>query len=183
VKVAAMVNQVKVLAILMIVNGALSALTAIAVAALGPVLILASQNDRSMRADDKTAMAVFAVIFVASGLLVLVIGVLHLIAGIRCLSFRGRVLAIVALFSNLVVIITLGLCGLLSIALMIYGLIVLFNRDVMAAFAMGQRGHSPQEILAAFDPYRRRERFQDDSMDEDYSRARRAEPGLGQKFD
>jgi hypothetical protein len=176
-----MVNQVKVLAILMIVNGALTALTAIVVAALGPVMLLASQNDKSIRPDDKAGMAVLSIVFVAGGIFVLAIGVLHLIAGIRCLSFRGRVLAMVALFSNLVVIVTLGLCGILSIALMIYGLIVLFNRDVTEAFAMAQRGASPQEIRAHFDPWRRRERFQDDHMmDEDYSRARRSEPGTGE---
>jgi hypothetical protein len=115
----AMVNQVRVSAILMIVHGVLIAILALGIAVAGLLIIVASQEDKNMRHDDKSAMAVFSVIMLGFGALSVVIGALHVAAGIMNLRFRGRILAIVALCSNVVVILSLGLCSVVAIAMMV----------------------------------------------------------------
>jgi hypothetical protein len=82
----------------------------------------------------------------------LVSGMLQVFAGIKNLWFRGRVLGIVALVSNVGTLITCY-CAPTAIALMIFGLIVYLNQQVAEAFRMGQAGATRGEVLLAFTPY------------------------------
>jgi hypothetical protein len=67
-------------------------------------------------------MTIMPIIYLAIGLVVLIAGVLNLIAGIRVLKFRGRTFALVALFANIVPVLTCY-CAPTSIGMMVYGLI------------------------------------------------------------
>jgi hypothetical protein len=153
-----MVHQVKVVAILMIVWGGLMALVGLGAASLGALIAITetSRPGRRPPSDVYIPLLVFLII----GLVILVVAVLHIIAGIRCLKFRGRVLALVALFSNIPLVFTMY-CSALAIGMAVYGLIVMFQGDVAEAFRMGESGVAPEDILedfAARDPYRRRRR-------------------------
>src|SRR4051812_38801933 len=118
-----MVRQVKIASILMIVNGVLITLLAVAVAALGPFLVMFDKG-KSQGPNDKTEAAVLTGVFAACAMPALGCGVLQVISGFRCLRFKGRTLALVSLFGNVFVFFILGLCSMPSIAMMIYGLVV-----------------------------------------------------------
>jgi len=75
----------------------------------------------------------------------LVPGVLHLVAGIRNLSYRGRGLGLTALFTGILAIGTCY-CSVTSIGLLIYGAIVYFNEQTARAFELGEQGYSTAEI-------------------------------------
>ncbi len=165
-----MVSQVQVVSILMIIHGALISLMGLLFAALGPFLF-AMESSTARRRDD-TGLAVMMIIFLIGGLLLLTVGVLHIIAGVRCLKFRGRVLAMVALFANIVALPT-GYCSLFAIGMAVYGLIVLFDKDVALAFERGEEGMAREDILAEFAPRyhrRRRPRRDEDDYDRDEDR-------------
>jgi hypothetical protein len=91
------------------------------------------------------------IVYLVLGILVLTAGVLNLIAGIRTLKFRGRTFALVALFSNVVPMLTCY-CAATGLAVMIYGLIVLFNSEVAQAFELAAKGMSPEDVRAHFSP-------------------------------
>jgi hypothetical protein len=165
-----MVNQVQVVSILMIVHGALASLMGLFFAAMGPTMYaLFSLEKKDPRARhgpaDEAVFTVISVVYVVLGLLILAVGVLNIVAGVRGLKFRGRVLALVALFSNVIPLITCY-CSPTSLGLMIYGLIVYFNKDVVRAFELAARGVPPEEIRRRFE-YRER-RYRDDYEDDDY---------------
>src|SRR4051794_20422589 len=113
-----MVAQVKVVSVLMIVYGAFTALGGVLLALFWPFLFAMTAGSKrgGMSANDQTTFTVFTVLFAVGGLLVVAVGVLHVIAGIRCLQFRGRVLALVALFCNLVALPT-GYCSIFALGM------------------------------------------------------------------
>ncbi len=152
-----MIGQVKVVGILMIVQGALTSIMGIVFAALGPFIFAMMSLDKGHppKADEKTVLTIVSVIYLILGILVLIVGILNIVAGIRCLRFRGRTLAIVALFSNIVSAVTCY-CAPTSIALMVYGLIVLFNGEVAEGFQLAAEGKDPESVLG-----RRRRRLRD----------------------
>jgi hypothetical protein len=147
-----MVPQVQVVSILMIVHGALVSLVGIVLAAIGPaifVLMSAQGRRKVLETDDKAVLGVITVVYGAIGLAVLTAGVLNIVAGARSLKFRGRGLALTALYLNIIPLITCY-CAPTSIGMMIYGLIVFFNADVARAFQMAERGLPPEEVRARF---------------------------------
>lgn len=160
-----MVNQVQVVAILMIVNGALVSLMGLLYTAMGPTLIafmkLAPATASSPYPQtDTTFMTVMSVFYLTLGLLVLTAGILNIVGGIRSLKLRGRTFAIVALFSNLAPLFTCY-CLATSLPLMIYGLIVFFQADVAHAFAMVAAGAPPERFT------RPRRRYDEEEMEEE----------------
>jgi hypothetical protein len=164
-----MVPQVQVVSILMIVNGSLVSLMGLLLAAVGPTMFVVvgmDQHKAPMRPDDRTALTIITVAYTVGGVLVLTAGVLNVIAGIRSLKFRGRALALTALFFNIIPLFTCY-CLPTSLGLMIYGLIVFFNADVARAFRLAAEGVLPEEIRnpAAFERY---QRYDDD--EDDYQR-------------
>ena len=146
-----MANQVPVVAILMIVNGVIVSLMGLFYVLMGPAMFaLMSFGPRSpsqpaANTADTVMMTVMSGFYVVIGLLVLVCGMLNIVAGVRCLSYRGRTLALIALFSNLAPMFTCY-CMPTSLGLMIYGLIVMFQSDVAHAFAEVARGVPPERF-------------------------------------
>jgi hypothetical protein len=159
-----MANQVPVVAILMIVNGVIVSLMGLFFAIAGPAtlalqFLAPGPGQRAPNSVDTVFMTVLSGFYVVMGLLVLVSGILNIVAGIRCLSYRGRTLALVALFSNLVPMLTCY-CIPTSLGLMIYGLIVMFQSDVAYAFAEVARGVPPER-------FKRGRRYREEELDEE----------------
>jgi hypothetical protein len=86
---------------------------------------------------------------VALGAVIFSCGIVNLIAGVRIVRFRGRVFGLIALFTNVLPLITCY-CAPTSIAMMVYGLIVLFQPDVARAFELVAAGASPDEAVRKF---------------------------------
>src|SRR5262245_1913895 len=149
-----MVSQVPVVGILMIVNGSLAGILGLGLAFMGPFIFsIAAMEGRpgGMRPDEKSVVTLISIVYLVIGLLVLTAGALNIIAGIRALSYRGRGFVLTALFFNILPLFTCY-CSPTSLALMIYGLIVMFQQDVAKAFAMGDEGVPAQSIKLRFAP-------------------------------
>jgi hypothetical protein len=161
-----MVGQVKVVSILMIIHGVMLILMGLYLTVAGPLLFtIVKLDDKAPPSDDKV-FSVLMVVLVVLGVLVLLVGALNLVAGIRCMRFRGRGLALTAVIANVIPLLTFY-CAPTSIALSVYALIVLLNGDVVKAFAMGSQGVPPDEIKRAF----RKGAYE--SSEEDYDDRRR----------
>ena len=162
-----MVSQVRVVSILMIVHGSLLSLVALLYALFGPFMFaMVSLDKRPINNDAQTPLTIMMVIMITAGLLGLTCGILNIIAGIRSLKFRGRTLALVALFSNIPGLVVIH-CWYFTVGIAIYGLIVFFDKDVIRAFEMGEKGVSPEDILEEF-RFRRRPRRRRYEEDEDW---------------
>ncbi|MCI0458139.1 MAG: hypothetical protein L0Z62_14340 [Gemmataceae bacterium] len=148
-----MAHQIPVVAILMIVQGTLELLMAALLyfgAFFVPALFGQMQQNPAFgpgaRPEDLEAMrTILPLVYGSMGTAALIAGVLHLVAGIRNLSYRGRTLGLVALFLGLVSIGTCY-CAPTTIGLTIYGLIVYFNAQSIRAFELGQQGLRAEEI-------------------------------------
>jgi len=143
-----MTNHVPAVAVLMIVNGSLACVMGLIWVGIA-VGVMVFETHRPHRDE-----AILFTLLGTAGVLSIVAGVLNIVGGIRALKYRGRGLVLTALFFNVLPIFTIY-CAPTSLGLLIYGLIVMFNRDVAAAFAMGDSGMAPLEIRARFDPYYR----------------------------
>jgi MFS family permease len=159
-----MVQQVTVIAILMIVQGALEAAMGLLYLALGPAMIWFGMQPGGgpPGPQEQTMAMVVSVVYVCLGLVTLVAGVLNVWAGIRNLNYRGRTLGMVALISGTVSVFTCY-CAPTAIALLVYGLIVYLSDDVKHAFALGEEGKSADQVRAQFE---RRVRQYDDFDEE-----------------
>ena len=117
-----MTRHVKILGILAMVWGGLQVLLATVIVCTSPVAYL----------EEEDPAVVVVGLFMAmcyAGL-----GVAHLAAGWLCQQYRARIFVMVVLATGLF---TCPFCGFLSLALPIFGFIVLLNRDVEHAFLMG----------------------------------------------
>jgi hypothetical protein len=161
------VPHVRVLAILMIVNGALECLWGLLLGAMGPFMYVMMHQDQGMKEDPqgKVFIGVMSGVYLALGLLCLTAGVLNIIAGIRARKFRGRIFALVALFFNVVPMFTVY-CAPTSIGVLIYGLLVFFNAEVVRAFALGDQGVPAAEIVSRFGGPRRRYSWGEEEEDD-----------------
>jgi hypothetical protein len=137
-----MVGQVKVVGILMLVHGITVIIMGGILAALGIMMLGVGPAGGGAGPEPW----IFAIIYIAWGFLVLACGVLNAVGGVRVMTFRNRVLGLVALFSNILVLFSCY-CALTAIGMMVYGLIVLFQPDVVHAFEMVARGATPEEVV------------------------------------
>jgi hypothetical protein len=151
-----MVGHVQVVAILMIVQGALEALMGFGLVAMGGFFpaMMQMEMDRGNAGQQPPIPAeamswMMLVIYGGLGLLVLIAAGLHIFAGIRNYQFRGRILGLVALGGGMVTVLTCY-CAPTAIGLGVYGLITYLNPEVAQAFAMGEAKRSKDDILAAF---------------------------------
>ena len=150
-----MVGHVPVVAILMIVQGALEALMGVGLVAMGGFFpaMMQMEMDRGQAGPQpmsaETMSWMMLIIYGGMGLLVLIAAGLHIFAGIRNYKFRGRVLGLVALGGGMVTVMTCY-CAPTAIALGVYGLITYLNPEVAQAFAMGKAKRSKEDILASF---------------------------------
>ena len=157
-----MVKQISVVAILMIVQGVLEWLMGLLLVAAGffmPALMEFMKEQQKQQGGQGAMPMPFlpeelgdllTVIYLALGAGCLLAGTLKLIAGIRNLRYRGRVLGIVAQIMGIFSLPTCY-CAPTSLGVMIYGLIVNCNGDVVQAFEMGEKGSSPEEIKEYFE--------------------------------
>ncbi len=149
-----MANQVPIVAILMIVQGALELI-------MGGFLVVMAFFFRTMfgMADDgfgkgppppdfQAVSTTILILYLAMGAAGVVAGVLHLVAGIRNLRYRGRTFGLVALVGGLASVGTCY-CGPTTVGLTIYGLIVYLNAQTVRAFQLGEEGRTPEEIRRA----------------------------------
>jgi hypothetical protein len=144
-----MVGQVKIVGILMLVHGLTVILMGGLLAAVGSWLMFAMPAPAAGGGGPPPEL--IAAIYGVWGGVIIVCGLLNSVAGFRLMSFRGRVLGIVALFSNAVVLFSCY-CALTGIAMMVYGLIVLFHSDVARAFELVAQGSSPEEVVGRLTP-------------------------------
>jgi hypothetical protein len=149
------VNHVTVVAILMIVQGFLEVgmgLLYIVMAFVMPALFQQAQMQQQGQVGAPPGLpagfaAIMAGIYGGMGAAGLFAGVLRVVAGFRNIGYRGRVFGMVAMIFGLI---SLGTCycSITSVALLIYGMIVYSNGDVIRAFELGERGVPSDEIKA-----------------------------------
>jgi hypothetical protein len=151
-----LVGHVRVVAILMMVQGVLEILMGLfwgAMAALFPTLTTFLESQQNQPPPPDEAFWFIIVLYGGIGVVHLAVGILHAFAGYRNYAFKSRTLGIVALSSGMG---TLFGCYCLptAVALSVYGLIVYLNGPVARAFAMGEEGYPGDAILVTFSPYR-----------------------------
>jgi hypothetical protein len=165
-----MVSQVPIIGILLIVNGVLCILYGIVLMGMGPFMqwmfgMQAAQAPPEAQAQLKQMqemMRIFTYVYVVQGIANAVGGAINIAAGIPAMRYRRRTFVIVGLFSTVA---TFASCYCLptSLGLMIWGLIVMFQKDVDEAFKMGAAGRSVDEIKSRFaERDRRRDEYDDD---------------------
>jgi hypothetical protein len=130
------ITQWTVVSILLMVEGGLEC----AMSLLFPLVGLAPQDN---------ADAPPAAFFFGYGAVVFLIGLVKIMGGFFGFRFRLRPLGFAALGSCLLSVCTCY-CIPTSLAVGIYGLIVMLNEHVAAAFALGSQGLSRQEIVGRF---------------------------------
>jgi hypothetical protein len=148
-----LVGHVRVLAILMLVQGALELVMALGFGAMAIVMPRIMEADLH-RGPNPPQMPpnfsmIFGIEFGVFGAMVLTAAVLHITAGLRNYRFRGRILGIVAMAGGVLTFLTFW-CLPTAIGLGVYGLIVYLNGSVSEAFRMGEAGCSTNEILTTF---------------------------------
>jgi hypothetical protein len=147
------VAQVRVVAILNCVQGALEimlGLMLVAMAIIMPIMLGMEQegNRHGQPAPEELKWFIGGMYGVMGGL-PLIAGLLRVYAGIQNFRFRGRTLGLVSFFVGLISMMACY-CAPTSIAILVYGLIVYLNPAVKAAFDMGQQGMSGDQVLSSF---------------------------------
>lgn len=152
------VGHVRVLGVLMMVQGAFDILMGLFLLGMSVFAVVMLQNDEEFKRiqaqefSPEVMSYIVGGIYGGLGLIALVVGILNAYAGWRTFRFQSRTLGIIALSGGMVTVMTCY-CAPTSIALLIYGLIVYLDSSVKEAFEMGARGHTPDQIDAAFNPY------------------------------
>jgi hypothetical protein len=146
-------RQIKIVAILLIVQGALEACMGLFLCVMGPVMmgILASAPPPSS-GGSAPPPALFGGIYIVMGLATLIGGVLKIVAGARNVKYRGRVLGFVAMGSGILSMLSCY-CMPTALGVGIYGLIVYLNQNSARAFELGETGMPGEQILATIDGY------------------------------
>ncbi len=155
-----MVSQVPILGVLMIVQGVMEVLVSIGIAFYAFAMPMVFEQMRRDAANNAGGGAqpptlppgaenwlmiggsIFAVV-------ILVIGVLTILSGVRIMNYRSRVLGITMLCCGMLTIATCY-CFPTSLALAIYGLVVLLSSPVQHAFDLRSQGHEVTAIQRAF---------------------------------
>ena len=156
-----LVGQVRIVSILMMVQGSLDLLVGLGLVGMGifmgifmrDVMIHDPQFQQGNGATPEFMANMVGGIYGGLGAVIAVLGAMNIFAGYRNWKFKSRVMGIVSLVAGLGTIFTCY-CAPTSLALCIYGLIVYLNSPVAAAFRMGEEGYSGDEIIMAFSPIR-----------------------------
>lgn len=148
------VKQVPILAIMTIVQGVLLLLMAAGCIAYGCFIffmptMMPPEEQARMQAQAGAVFEIMGWVMIGLGVFILVISILHFIAGYRALIYRGRIFMIVTWFLGLTVSITMY-CAPTCIGLAIWGMIVFFNPAVAEAFRMVEGGVNRKEIQNHF---------------------------------
>ncbi len=148
------IRQIPILAIFTIVQGAL--LTLMALFCIGYGIFFAflpemmpEAEQAKMQAESGPMLEIISAIAIGFGVFVLAIGILHIVAGIRVLKYRGRGMIMATWLLGLLASITIY-CAPTSIGLAIWGLIVFLNPAVKTAFKMVEDGMEKREVERQF---------------------------------
>jgi hypothetical protein len=147
---SSILTQQRVVAILMIIQGAMSVLIGLfyaAAAVLVPTLIAADlQRQNPNGPNMEQAQWILVAVYGTMGLCGILPGSLQIYAGIQNLWLRGHMLGVVAIASGAL---TLGTCYCIptALALMIYGLIIYLHSTTKRAFALAQEGQTFDMIM------------------------------------
>jgi hypothetical protein len=146
-----LMRHVRVIAVLMIVQGSLELLMALFSIA-GLIMFRAVGYDNPMHNSQMLDSQMFDIVFAIQICFVIgifCIGCFRIVAGLKNWRYRGRTLGIVALVCGCFSLCT-GWCAPTSIGLFIYGLIVYLNQSSAEAFRLGDSGCSVEQIQASF---------------------------------
>ena len=144
------VRQVRVVAILLLVEAGLELLAGLGCLAFGGAVWLIDNfpGPSGELEDDKLAIQIMGGVYLGIGVMLLALSALHMFAGYRNLIYRGRTLGIVAL-ASCVLLLPTCYCSVTSLGLMIYGLIIYLQPDVGRAFALVKEGQSVEAMKRA----------------------------------
>jgi len=152
------VGQIRLVAILSMVQGVLELLYGAMMASVGvfmPALMAnAAKNDpnfnRNPAGPSPEFFENFAFwMYMGFGIASAVVGLLRIVAAIQNYRLRGRILGIVAMVVGVVNVIACY-CVPTAIGLLIYGLIVYLSPEVIAAFRMRDEGEEVDAIFKKF---------------------------------
>jgi hypothetical protein len=152
---AGLVRHVRVVAIIMVVQGALELGMAVLLGVLAVIVPQMAAQAASSHPQDSLPPQAFLQImtFTYGGMAAatFVAALLHIIAGVRNYRFRGKVFGIVAMACG---VLSASSCYCLptAVGLGVYGLIVYLNEGTAEAFRMGKSGVTATRILDAFRP-------------------------------
>jgi hypothetical protein len=144
-----MMGQIRVVAILMIIQGALELMMGIIIAGMIVFFAVVFRKMESNPSAPPPPMWIVAPIYGTMAAAGFISAVLHIWAGIINLRFRGRTIGIVALSCGCLSVFTFY-CSLTTIPLAIYGLIVYLNASSTEAFRLGESGCKSDQIYTAF---------------------------------
>jgi hypothetical protein len=167
-----MARQVPIVAILMIVQGALECMMG---ALLGLAAFLFPSmfdwiNQMAQRQPVAAGQPIpqmppemirlITIIYIALGIAAFIAGVFRISAGCYNIRYRARGMGIAALFIGILTFPTCY-CAPTSLGLMIYGLIVYFSGETGRAFALVAEGKSPEAVKAMLERERHMGRHSD----------------------
>ena len=142
------VQQVMVVSILQIVVGALELLVSAILAVYTGILGAMSTGAIEMPEGEEEALFVFGIIsavmlfFVSA---IFIAALLRIWSGIAGFKFKRRKMAIFASVLGMTSALTMY-CSVFSIGMLIYGLIIYFDRNVKRAYEMAEQGMTPDQI-------------------------------------
>lgn len=151
-----LVTHVPVVAVFMIVQGALELLMGIGLVGLGfgmPFLMQEElqRNPPGAKGPSPEMISwIFIGVYGVLGLLVLLGSALHIVAGFLNFGYRARILGIVALITGMATTLVTCYCAPTAIAIGVYGLVCYLNPSVTQAFQMVAAGKPKSEMLRWF---------------------------------
>jgi hypothetical protein len=150
-------GHIRTIAVLMMIQGffevafggVLTVMAFVFPAGLAAMMAADPQAQAEGGPDPQSAARMMMVIYLAMGLAGVIPGLLHLVAGLRNVQYRGRNLGVAALSLGLA---TFPICICLPTALVlgVYGLVVYLQPSSVEAFEMGEQGYSAEAIYATF---------------------------------
>ncbi len=147
-------RHIKIVAVLLIVQGSLEVAMGLFYAVVGPIMMdVMSTMPSSSTAGGGAPPAspeLMTGLYIVIGIAAIAAGALKIVAGIFNLKLRGRVLSYVALGSGLVSALACY-CLPTALGLGIYGLIVLLNGKSGEAFAYVESGMTPADAMNRVD--------------------------------
>ncbi|WP_254510857.1 hypothetical protein [Anatilimnocola floriformis] len=146
---ASILVQQRVISILMIIQGILSAIVGggcIVAAFILPKMIAADMRRQPGGPNLEQMELIMLITYSVMGCSGILPGLLLVYAGFQNLWLRGHVLGIVAICGG---VLALGTCYCLptALALLIYGLIIYLNETTKRAFLLAREGKSYNEIM------------------------------------
>ena len=142
------VQQVMVVSILQIVVGALELLVSAILAVYTGILGAMSTGAIEMPEGEEEALFVFGIISAVMlffGSAIFIAAVLRIWSGIAGFKFKRRKIALFASVLGMTSALTMY-CSVFSIGMLIYGLIIYFDRNVKRAYEMAEQGMTPDQI-------------------------------------